>query len=137
MAHENVSRPQPWPHDIGVRNWPSAERGPNAIGEITQPPAISTSGVRHGASFDGAGAVVDDMGSPGSPAPDSARGRAAYLGARSYRPKRKFVMGSICSRHGCMAVPPQGTGADPDEVLYDLLEVRITGLEMPAQCRMF
>src|SRR5690349_21814132 len=46
-------------------------------------------------------------------------------------------MGSICSPHGCMAVPPQGTGADPDEVLYDLLEVRIIGLEMPAQRRMF
>jgi hypothetical protein len=31
-----------------------------------------------------------------------------------------------------MAVPPQGTGGALDEVLYDLLEVRITGLEMPA-----
>jgi hypothetical protein len=31
-----------------------------------------------------------------------------------------------------MAVPPEGTGAAPDEVLYVLLEVRIIGLEMPA-----
>ena len=31
----------------------------------------------------------------------------------------------------------KGTGAGPDEVLYDLLEVRITGLEMPAARRMF
>jgi quinolinate synthase len=36
-----------------------------------------------------------------------------------------------------MAVPPEGTGAAFDEVLYDLLEVRIIGLEMPAECRMF
>src|SRR6185369_7915350 len=46
-------------------------------------------------------------------------------------------MESICPPHGCMAVPPKGTGAAPDEVLYDLLEVMIIGLEMPAQRRMF
>ena len=74
-------------------------------------------------------------------APDSGAGfgakSKAYLVAWSGGPKRKFVMGSICSPHGCMAVPPKGTGAARDEVLYDLLEVRITGLEMPAQRRMF
>jgi hypothetical protein len=31
-----------------------------------------------------------------------------------------------------MAGAPKGTGAASDEVLYDLLEVRITGMEMPA-----
>ena len=75
IANEKVSRPQPWSNDIGVRNWPSAERGPKAISAMAQPTAISTTGVRHDASFNGAGAVVDDMGSPGIPAPDSARGR--------------------------------------------------------------
>src|ERR1043165_6563423 len=101
MANEKVSRPQPWPNDIGVRNWPSAERGPKAINAMAQPTAISTIGVRQDASFRGAGAVVDDMGSPGDSAPDSARGCAAYLDIRSRRPKRKFVMESISAPHGC------------------------------------
>jgi len=47
MANEKVSRPQPRPNDIGVRNWPSAERGPKAMSAMAQPTAISTTGVRH------------------------------------------------------------------------------------------
>ena len=70
MANEKVSRPQPWPNDIGVRNWPSAERGPNAIIAMAQPTAISTTGVRQGASFSGADAVAVDMGLSGMSAPN-------------------------------------------------------------------
>src|SRR3954465_4730340 len=64
IANEKVSRPQPWPNDIGVRNWPSAERGPKAINARAQPTEINTAGVRQDASFNGAGAGVDDMGPP-------------------------------------------------------------------------
>ena len=45
-------------------------------------------------------------------------------------------MESICALHGCMAVPPKGTGDPRGEVLYDLLEVRITGLNA-GRSRMF
>ena len=99
---------------------------------MAQPTVISTAGVRHDASFNGAGAVVDDMESPGDSRAGFGARSKAYLVAWPDRPKRKFVMESICPPHGCMAVPPKGTGAAPDEVLYDLLEVRIIGLEMPA-----
>jgi hypothetical protein len=46
-------------------------------------------------------------------------------------------MESICALHGCMAVPPNGTGAARSEVLHDLLEVRIMRIELPAESRMF
>src|SRR3954447_11821844 len=45
-ASENTSRPQPWVIDSGVRNCPSAERGPNAIIATAQPHRMTTSGVR-------------------------------------------------------------------------------------------
>src|SRR3954471_21079579 len=61
IANEKVSRPQPRSNDMGDRNWPSAERGPNASSAIAQPHAIKTIGVRHGASFNGADASIDDM----------------------------------------------------------------------------
>jgi hypothetical protein len=61
MANEKVSRPQPRSNDIGVRNWPSADRGPNASNAITQPTAISTKGVRHAIGLIGADAVAVDM----------------------------------------------------------------------------
>src|SRR6188474_313368 len=78
IANENASRPQPCSNDSGVRNWPSAERGPNAMSEIAQPTAISTAGVRQEASFSGAVAV--DMATPGSRA-DTALGRAILSGS--------------------------------------------------------
>jgi hypothetical protein len=46
-------------------------------------------------------------------------------------------MESICALHGCMAVPPNRTGAARIEVLYDLLEVRITRIDLPAESRVF
>ena len=80
MANENASRPQPRSNDIGVRNWPSAERGPKAISAIAQPTAISTTGVRQETGFGGAGAIVDDIASPGIPAPRfGASVEAVYL----------------------------------------------------------
>jgi hypothetical protein len=42
-------------------------------------------------------------------------------------------MAAICAAHGCMPVSPPGTGAAAGKMLYDLLEVRTTELEMPAQ----
>src|SRR5262245_11556779 len=45
-ASANTSRPQPWAEDIGVRNRPSADRGPNPIAPIRQPQARITTGVR-------------------------------------------------------------------------------------------
>src|ERR1044071_6284444 len=62
IASENASRPQPRSNDSGDRNWPSAERGPNAISAIAQPTATSTAGVRQDGSFTGA-AVIDMKGS--------------------------------------------------------------------------
>ncbi len=62
MAKENVSRPQPWPNDIGLRNWPIAERGPKAISAMAQPTAINTAGVRQDWSFGGAETVAVDIG---------------------------------------------------------------------------
>ena len=148
MANEKVSRPQPCSYDSGVRNWPIAERGPKAMSEIAQPTAISTIGVRHDWSFAGVDAVAVDMSGPGDAAAGIGTVADRYLVIRRSPPKRKFVMTSICAAHGCMAGPPgkdnerirgwmEGTGAAPAEVLYDLLEVRITGLEMPAASRMF
>jgi hypothetical protein len=46
-------------------------------------------------------------------------------------------MESICALHGCLAVPPNGTGAARIEMLYDLLEVRITRIELLAESRVF
>ena len=65
IARENASRPQPRSNDSGERNWPSVERGPNAINAMTQPMVISTTGVRHRASFNGAGAATVDMAASG------------------------------------------------------------------------
>src|SRR4051812_4336661 len=79
IANENASRPQPRSNDSGVRNWPSAERGPNASNAMTQPTPINSRGLRQEASFEGADAAAIVMKRPGTPAPDSAR-RTAYLG---------------------------------------------------------
>ena len=62
-------------------------------------------------------------------APESARQWMAYLVILPRPPKRNFVMLSICAAHGCMAAQPRGTGGNNVEVLYDLLEVRITNPE--------
>ena len=69
MANEKASRPQPRSVESGVKYWPSAERGPNAINAIVQPMAISTHGVRHAASFTGADETVVDMNVPRESAP--------------------------------------------------------------------
>src|ERR1700710_1908017 len=87
MANEKVSRPQPWPNDIGVRNWPSAERGPNAISAMAQPTAISTAGVRQGASFSGADAGAGDKQRSGISAPN--RRDATILSRSDRRAKAK------------------------------------------------
>src|SRR6188768_791417 len=106
IANENASRPQPRSNDIGDRNWPSAERGPKAINAIAQPTAISTIGVRQGASFNGAGAIVDDMGQPRhSGAGFGARSRALLSGL--IPPPKAKVADGIDLRaawlHGCAA----------------------------------
>ena len=130
--------PSPARTTSACRNWPIAERGPKAISAIAQPTAIRTTGVRQ-SSFNGAGAAAVDMRLSGMIRAGSARQEAAYLVARPRRPKRKFVMDSICARawlHG-WAAGMRGLAKRPVEVLYDLLEVRISGLEMPAESRMF
>ena len=157
IANENASRPQPRSNDSGARNWPSAERGPNAISAMTQPTAISTIGVRHDASFNGAGAATVDMGASRENRRGTCRAGCDHLGTGSRGPKRNFVMVSICAADDCMAdpraAPPsgarsrrgpchsargvrtntrEGAGAAALEVLSIVLEMRITGLEMPA-----
>src|SRR5581483_3347638 len=57
MANEKTSRPQPRSNDSGVRNWPSAERGPNAISAIAHPIAIRIAGVRQDSALLGATAI--------------------------------------------------------------------------------
>ena len=104
MAKEKVSRPQPRSNDIGVRNWPIAERGPKAMSAMAQPTAIRTIGVRHDAAFNGVGAAAVDMRLSGRIRAEL-RGRKRYLVARPPPPKRNFVMDLICARHGCMAGP--------------------------------
>jgi hypothetical protein len=61
IAREKVSRPQPRSNDSGVRNCPSAERGPNEISAITHPATITMIGVRHDAVRSSSGAVADDI----------------------------------------------------------------------------
>jgi hypothetical protein len=61
---------------------------------MTQPAAISTIGVRHGASFDGAGAAAVDMKFPGQlreriGAPKTAR-RSRSFSHRCLKPKAKL-----------------------------------------------
>jgi hypothetical protein len=53
---------------MGVRNWPSDERGPKAISAMAQPTAMSTTGVRQ--ETRGAGAVAVDMKFSGVSAPN-------------------------------------------------------------------
>src|SRR5581483_2137670 len=60
-AMENTSRPQPCANDSGVRNWPTAERGPKLNSAIKQPQKITTAGVRQVSAGDPADDVVVDM----------------------------------------------------------------------------
>ena len=69
IANENTSRPQPWVTDSGVRNWPSAERGPKASIAITQPQTIRTAGVRQARP----GAVVETVDIRGGPGSERSR----------------------------------------------------------------
>src|SRR5581483_8680447 len=136
MAKENASRPQPRSNDSGVRNWPSAERGPKAISAIAQPMPISTTGVRHGASLAEAGAVTVDMAIP-QKRPE-VRFPASALNRGSGKPAQTKLADDFdfpgAWTHGC---PSAGAGETQTDVLYDLLEMRINGWEMPAVGRMF
>ncbi len=50
-ADENTSRPQPLANEIGVRNWPAAERGPKVSRPIKQPQSTISAGVRQASSL--------------------------------------------------------------------------------------
>src|SRR5262249_3273203 len=45
-AQPNTSRPQWYSSDIGLRNWPTAERGPKLSIAMAQPQAMTKTGVR-------------------------------------------------------------------------------------------
>src|SRR5215472_4054256 len=101
-ANEKMSRPQPFSTDIGVRNWPTAERGPKLSNAIKHPHKTTTAGVRHTAGRIDISLVVIACRS------HLARcTRAGYrmlfpthvLSSRVNRPKRLLVIGTICQTH--------------------------------------